>query len=374
MFFGDGVEAGALFGLLGHPPAARRAHPAHRPGFDGSFPAITYPEQSAAAAAAEEAEQPSPIERATALAGAAVAALAAARRGDDPRLAAEAAIAGTEPVTPASVAERVGTLSDAHLAYAAALLDALPPGVREAAHEPEGAEAVVYSLLLDRDPAVRDVQLALLRERAEPAAFARVEELRERIAACPVAARLPLVDMALPALGRLSLGRHEGFLATVEALVAADRRIDLFEYTLQRLLASHLVPRYQPRPPRPPHYYKLGKLGRECSLLLSALVHSGHGTADDARRAFERAAAELPEGIDGLALVPREECGMAAVDAALAELDRTTPNLKRDLVRAATAAVAFDGRVTVAEGELLRAVADSLGCPVPPFLPGQMAA
>ena len=30
-----------------------------------------------------------------------------------------------------------------------------------------------------------------------------------------------------------------------------------------------------------------------------------------------------------------------------------------------------DGTVTIAEGELLRAVADSLGCPMPPLLPGQ---
>ena len=65
---------------------------------------------------------------------------------------------------------------------------------------------------------------------------------------------------------------------------------------------------------------------------------------------------------------------MSEIDRALAELDRTTPQLKRHLVRAATAAVAFDGRVTLAEGELLRAVADALGVPVPPFLPGQVAA
>ena len=36
-------------------------------------------------------------------------------------------------------------------------------------------------------------------------------------------------------------------------------------------------------------------------------------------------------------------------------------------------AIASDGRVTIAEGELLRAISDSLGCPMPPFLPGQRA-
>ena len=31
--------------------------------------------------------------------------------------------------------------------------------------------------------------------------------------------------------------------------------------------------------------------------------------------------------------------------------------------------IAADGRATVEEGELLRAVADSLDCPMPPLLP-----
>jgi hypothetical protein len=280
---------------------------------------------------------------------------------------------GAPPVTPDEVAARIGTLTEAHLAYAAALLDRLPEPVRTAAREPEGAEAVVYSLLLDRDPAIRETQLALLRERSEPAIHERTLALQPAVGRCPVESRLPLLDLALPSLAKLSLGRYEAFVATVEALVAADRRIDLFEYVLKRVLATHLAPRFQPRPPRAAHYYQLDRLGTECSVLLSALVHSGHTDAAAAARAFERAAAELPPGIAGLNLAPRPACGVADIDRALAELDRTVPRLKRHLVRAATAAVAYDGRVTVGEGELLRAVADALGVPVPPFLPGQVA-
>jgi hypothetical protein len=47
------------------------------------------------------------------------------------------------------------------------------------------------------------------------------------------------------------------------------------------------------------------------------------------------------------------------------------PQGKKRLLEAATACVVADRRVTVAEAELLRAIADSLDCPVPPFLPGQ---
>jgi len=419
MFFGNALKPHQFAALETHPPLGQRVRRIE-PAWDGEFERIDYPTQSATEArrAAPAAERAAKLAGAAAAAiaaaggaaggtaglaaavggattglagaaaagagagagaiGAGVAAAAAAGAGAGGAIAAAGAAAatadGSPPVTPDEVAARVGTLTEAHLAYAAALLDRLPEPVRAATHEPEGAEAVVYSLLLDRDPALREAQLGVLRERAEPAAFERTLALQAAVVGCPVESRLPLVDLALPALAKLSLGRYEAFLATVDALVAADRRIDLFEYALKRLLASHLAPRFQPRPPHAAHYYKLDRLGAEVSILLSALVHSGHADPDGAARAFTRAAAELPAGIAGLALAPRNACGMAEIDRTLAELDRTTPQLKRHLVRAATAAVAFDGRVTLAEGELLRAVADALGVPVPPFLPGQVAA
>jgi hypothetical protein len=45
--------------------------------------------------------------------------------------------------------------------------------------------------------------------------------------------------------------------------------------------------------------------------------------------------------------------------------------LRAEVLGACVAAVASDGKVTIPEGELLRAVSESLGCPMPPLLPGQ---
>jgi hypothetical protein len=41
------------------------------------------------------------------------------------------------------------------------------------------------------------------------------------------------------------------------------------------------------------------------------------------------------------------------------------------LLHACAVTVAADREVSVVEAELLRATADSLGCPMPPLLPGQ---
>ncbi|MCK6488392.1 MAG: hypothetical protein L6R48_08710, partial [Planctomycetes bacterium] len=57
----------------------------------------------------------------------------------------------------------------------------------------------------------------------------------------------------------------------------------------------------------------------------------------------------------------------AALDADLDLLRRASPAIRRQLVEAAARTVAADGLVTAGEAELVRAVADSLGCPLPPF-------
>jgi hypothetical protein len=69
--------------------------------------------------------------------------------------------------------------------------------------------------------------------------------------------------------------------------------------------------------------------------------------------------------------MPPERCGLCALDEALTALNTLAPRLKRDLLAACAACVSLDRRVTVREGELFRAIADSLDCPVPPLLPGQ---
>ena len=56
------------------------------------------------------------------------------------------------------------------------------------------------------------------------------------------------------------------------------------------------------------------------------------------------------------------------LDAALRTLDLASKPLKKQILLACAATVGADGRVTVEEGELLRAISDSLDCPMPPLL------
>jgi len=69
-----------------------------------------------------------------------------------------------------------------------------------------------------------------------------------------------------------------------------------------------------------------------------------------------------------LTLLSREQCGLAAIDAALNRLAQAAPQIKKNLLDACIHVVGADGVIQEREAELLRAIADSLDCPIPPFV------
>ncbi len=279
--------------------------------------------------------------------------------------------AGGAAVVPLAVvqqaAEQVGDPKERHRRYAAELVDSLPSAVREAAHEVYGARAVLLGLLADRKPEVRNLQLAKLRELAPPDLVDATLKLLPALDALDVRARLPLVDMALPALRAMSPAQYRQFLECFKAFVAADNRLGLFEWTLYRVLLRHLTPQYEKTAPPRAAYYGLQKLGEPCSVLLSALAHADN-RGGDVRGAFAKGAERLQGA--AVALLPADRCGLDALSGALDVLSGVADKQRKQLVAACAATICADREVTVGEAELLRGVCDMLDCPMPPLLPG----
>ena len=98
--------------------------------------------------------------------------------------------------------------------------------------------------------------------------------------------------------------------------------------------------------------------------LLSTLAWAG-------QRDPAPAQAALDAGVEALGvsahwrLLPRDRITVARLDAVLSRLEEAVPPLKARLLSGAAACVLADGRLTVPEAELLRAVAASLGLPLP---------
>lgn len=265
--------------------------------------------------------------------------------------------------------DRIGDPFDGHRRYATELIESIPARVRAAAGEPCGARAVVYGLLLDSDPEVRATQYAALRETADSAVVDLLaERLEEPIDQLEARTRLPLIDMTLPSLAAMSFPQYQRFSRSFRALVVADERLSLFEWTLSQVLLRNLRPQFERvRSPRV-KYRSLAPLNQECGVLLSVMAHAC-GDANEAPAAYRGGQRLLDEApID---LLGKEACTLDALRDALEKLAAVDARRRGRVVEAAAAVVSSDQRVTVAEAELLRGIADLLDCPMPPLLPGQ---
>ena len=359
MFFGDGMAHRISSALATHPPLTTRIRRID-PSFTGRFAVV--PEEFVASPA-EDAPAPA-LAGATAFTGGAGT---AATPG--PRAPAPAAV----PVVPPpahtrgfSALDRIGRPGPEHLERARTLWASVPAPLREAARHPDGAVALSYALLLAPADPERDRQRAVLRD-ADAAAAA--DALVPAAAALDPDARLPLLEVAAAALGSLSRERFTDFSRTVRDLVEGDREVELSEWILSRLLLRHLRDRLEPARPPKPRYRSVGAFTDEAVLLLSTLAHAGHGDERGAERAFASAAAEV--GLAGARVRLQTTCPPRALEAALETFALLFPEEKRRLVSACAASVAADARITAHEAELFRVVADWLGAPVPPLLPGQ---
>ena len=247
------------------------------------------------------------------------------------------------------------------LLLAGALAAALPPDLRRAAQSVEWAPQVLVYTLLDADRGLRERQLLVVAQRLGADFERGVRALLDGAGPPTDAQRLPLLELAFPALKRRPPEHARSLLAAVKELVVADGRLDLFEYLLARLIAQHLRESQNPRSARAAGRSGLRDLEAESLRLLAVLAAHGNREPKQAEAAFRGGCVEL--GFDSA--MPQVADWPAALDADLPRLDRLRPADKERLVRGLMQTVMHDAAVVPAELELLRAVCDLVHVPVP---------
>ena len=353
MFFGNGVSEPFIGLLETHPPLTERIR-VFDPNFDGKFPYVRYDGRDRAP---EEIPTPkrAPVPNlfGTMLGGAILAS------GGD----------GKPPVIrPHTVLPNLGNPTPLHLKYAEQLRGSLPDSVKAAAREPLDAVALIYAMLLNNDEKARATQLAELAKRVDPAIQQKTAALYPDVAQAAAHAHLPMINLALGTLRHLTADQFNQFSQTLQWLVGSDGKVELFEYVLQKIVLHHLTPQFNKTRPPTVQFYTLKPLVPDCVVLLSALANVGNSDAAEVQKAFEQGAPYLraPDGDWGL--LPREQCGVDQIDAALNRLAQAVPIIKKNLLEACIHTVGTDGVIQESEAELLRAVADTLDCPMPPFV------
>ncbi|WP_111413789.1 M48 family metallopeptidase [Billgrantia lactosivorans] len=263
--------------------------------------------------------------------------------------------AGMAP--PAALAERVGEPREADLQRARGALAGIAPVLLEAAHDSYSARAVVYGILMGAEPASRARQRQALTAAARPDVLAELERLERPLAEVRPGQRLALIELCLPVLRQLSVAQYAGFRDCLERLMAVEQEPGALQWALHRLViagsegAGGRAGRRQP----------LARVEAAVARLLSSLALAGSDQATGAAQAFREAAAGL--GLE-IAFVSRPATPQE-LDWALGRCRLLGDDDRVRLLGAMARCVAHDGQVRAEEAELLRAVAWSLGCPLP---------
>jgi Zn-dependent protease with chaperone function len=276
------------------------------------------------------------------------------------------------PISPLAVVAAVGNPGGGALQAAAQQHADMPPVLLDAAHSPQEAVGLVLALVLSPDMEVRGRQLASIRKYLNADTTTRVEMFAKQLARIGLGNRLPLLELAFPALRRRPAAQLRTLIMLVEELLRADGRISVLDYAFSRLLRMHLgealAPRVAMRSPHPAP--KLLALRVEAQTLFSVMALAGNDDKLEARAAYDAGMRRLlPMGAPDYA---PPAPWIDALDQALARLDQLPPLIKQQLIEALVLTVSQDQRVTLGEAELLRTVCAGLHCPLP--LPSRPAA
>ncbi len=296
MFFGDAF-AGSMFNLFAtHPPLEERIKLLD-PKFDGSFPA-TEPvmENEDVSGISQLSARSKPDAQASGT----IRPLAGASGFDSTQAAALAGLAagGSRPARPLStdrdrILRQVGSPQPEHLEHAGRIVAGMPDILLQAVREPYSARAAIFALLLSRDDQpTRERQWQMLGQSIEPPLVKIVQQLSAAIDQIAPENRLPVADMATPALKRLSPAQYAAFRQIVEALTAADGKIDLFEYCLRVVLFGCLDVQFGLRPAPAVRFKSFAQVAPAATVILSALAYAGQSDPADIQRAFQAGAGD----------------------------------------------------------------------------------
>ncbi len=268
-------------------------------------------------------------------------------------------ISAASPISAADLKASVGQLTTQGIDIGQRLHRQMPASLLAAAHHPDQAELLLYALVLaapQQDAAVRQELKALFGEER----LGLLVRFRSEVMAMPLVLRLPLFDLTMPTLQHLPTTQKTEIQDTLLRIIRADKRFTLSECAYFLLATKYLNP-----PAKTGHSINsIHKVESQVIHLFVALAHASRKQGDDLREHFCHAMRCL--GIQTDLSVVDQAPDANTLQAAMRELGRLSPLLKRSLIDNAVDMVTADHTLCLPEIELLRAFCEMLDCPMPP--------
>ncbi|WP_420555111.1 M48 family metallopeptidase [Neptuniibacter marinus] len=245
-------------------------------------------------------------------------------------------------------------------------IDGIPALLHEQAHDPFGAIAVCYLLITHIEPSVQEKQWQVIAQSGIKGIEPLMRQLYPAVEHLDISARLPLIELLLPALKCMSPEQYKRFKQTLLLLIRADAKTDLFEWCLYQLVRHYLAGEFEPVKASKPRYKEAKALSDEYQLVLSVLAHKGHEQEADAQRAFNRGAGSA--GLYNISLLSEDACELECFIRAVNVLSCAYPALKPRLITGIKKCIHQDGEVTALEKEIVSSIAVVMDAPIPLFI------
>ena len=342
MLFGTGSKLAGIFAT--HPPLVERIQ-----ALDPSFRESDFPRVDPRRFRGDDRERPADISD---FAGDVTTALAS----------------GGAQVLADSIAETVGQPENEHVEYAQYLRQSIPESLYDAAHSSEFAYLLTIALILDRSGSMVDRQLGLAREQLGVERATLIQRYYDELTRTGAEYRLPLLGIAFPALKLRPTQELSYLVSLATRMIEIDGEIDLYEYCFYRILTSSLGKAVDPSGRRRALRSRRSELQASAIGLLRVLADYGHSDEDERNAAFATGIETLGAWAQDHQYESDRKFTVAVLDHSLDVLLGLNMKGKESLLRAISATAGHDGKLTVTEAELIRAVCATLNYPLPPIL------
>jgi Zn-dependent protease with chaperone function len=257
---------------------------------------------------------------------------------------------------------QIGTLNEENIEKVRQLIVAMPGSLREAAQSAYSARAVVYASLISHQVGNKDV-LALLEQHANREMPALTRQYLPEIKKLDEHMKLPLLELCINALRELSTNQFIQFERAINKIIVADKKVDLIEWVIQRLVLQQLNEHFGLRKPPKARHSTLGAVKADAETLMSLIAYVEHEDDSEAANAFDHGKKEI--GATAFNIIPREELSLNSLNQSLDNLMQLKPLVKPRILLAMVAIVLSDAKTTARGVELVRTISTCLDCPMP---------
>lgn len=268
-------------------------------------------------------------------------------------------------IVPAQINNRFGTFSLDNLSLASKLLQSLPQELIEKAHDPIGAQAVVFAMTFT--PTQMEVAREVITKALDKSIAAETRSVYDSVRTIDKEKRLAVIELALPTIRGFEIEYFKRFYIALQKLVELEEGDVVFEFCLLRLVEKAfekplLTNKYR---------YTLRDLHEEVLFILKIVSRVGADSEYAAQQSF-KAGLECMSRHSKKPFKPLEvkeafskQIDFKTLSHVLKNLNRLEPSEKSALLQGCSMAIATDGRITIEENDLLRTISITLGVPLP---------